>query len=330
MRKPKASPRHRAPYGAKARQFAVQCVHEAPKGNTASMFRAAAAALKAHWSPTWGPVPSHALDFVRRHWARWKSSANVKDRPRTGRPPKLPEKKAASAANLFTAGYTVSRRLEPKGPVITECLPFSSLDDALARCPALAAMRTEYGISRDTLWRHIRKADPTIYRSSVDYKRSYTVAEMAEREKTAQAFLKRLRSERDFVRRLVFVDEGSTILASHKHVKQPAWRSKRAPELHRAVGIKKLKHRKPIVLRYYIAVNADVGGVMIYPTTGTTDLKRLYVKNHPEPAEGFQVSARSKCYRCCTCASAHGSAVRACAAASFACALFWGCWGWEG
>lgn len=330
MRQPLPSAAHHAHYSRGARLKAVECYSRARDKDEKARLKAAAAILFREWSPSWGRKPRKPTSFIARHAHKLMATGSVDDAPRPGGPRKMTKEQDLRAKDIFIAGYKEERKLTRRGPAIVSTIPFAGIGDALRRSLPLAALRAAAGVSQATLWRHILEADPTIHRASVDYKRALTQQQMDARVASADDLLARWAADPGILQRLVFVDEGSAIIPLYNSPRRVAYVSRRSPLQPQAVSPPLLPNGAALVVRFYVAVNALVGGLMAYPTTGTTGLQRLYRGLFPGPPEGFKVRAQLAGSKSCgrrRCALMHAASWQGAQAWMFVCSCFCPCFG---
>lgn len=298
-------------YSKAARGLAVQCYFAAD-------CRPAAAArlLAQRWLRSYGPLPRQAEEFVKRHGTKFSKTSGVADAPRAGPAPKLGKKEAAQAAKVFAAGYTSTTPcVEGEAPV-KEHHGFTGIRDALRRSARLRDIKAKAGICEKALFRRIKAANPNIKRHPRDVKTAKSKGERLRRQTSARLWVQRWRpNKRRWVNNLVFFDEGSIQVEvgskrrryEYYDSSNECWRS--------VLSHPKLRVKGGIQLWFYLAVTAVKGPLCIYPTTGTTNLKRRYAAICEEPPGGYKVGmhvqrwgimrAGSKCACAHHCASQH-------------------------
>lgn len=254
---------------------------------------AAAELLAKHWKKSMGPLPKQPQEFIKRHGEKFERSGTVADAPRSGRPLVLTRRQGKTAAEEFAAGVTdLTPRVKGEPPV-EERHGFTSISNALQRSPKLRAIKAESGVTARTLLRRILKVNPKIKKRPRDKKAAKSAEERRLRQSGAKAWLGRSKINRwQWTKNLVFFDEGcievelgpKLQLREYFDENDDAWKTVLAHPLINVIG--------GIKLWFYIAVNAVVGAVCIYLTTGTTDLRRRYVGEFPEPPDGFEVGTR--------------------------------------
>lgn len=272
----------------RARAHAVNCYAEAKQDVSA-----AAALLVKRWPKGVGSPPKQPREFIIRHATKFNATFTIDDAPRSDRPKKLSKAQRAKAAKLFAAGYVESVQRVRGEPPREEAHGFKSIKDALQRSAPLRKIKTKCEVSPKTLLRDIHKANPKIKKHPRDRKAAKSEKDRRKRQGGAKAWLGRSKNRRwRWTKSLVFLDEGCIEVergpkrqgGEYFDDTSDVWRYTLAHPL--------VKVKGGIKLWFYIAVNAVAGAVCIYFTTGTTDLKRLYVGQFEDPPGGFEVGSR--------------------------------------
>lgn len=252
-----------------------------------------AAALAAQWEKAWGKLPRRLGRYVLRHWNKFDKRGDVNDGKRSGAGPKLSKADVDEAAAMFAAGYNeVAEVVRGEKPIVQRH-GFMSMAEALQRCPALEALRARCKVKPQQLFRRIMKAHKDIKKVHRDYKKAFNQEQKRERREAAAAWLDMYDREGEaFLKRLVAFEEGCIDI---KHATEYGCYE------YGVVGDESMKTvlhaplcgqaKGGITLYFYVIVNPTVGCVGIYFTTGTTDLKRQYRDEFPDPIEGFKVSS---------------------------------------
>lgn len=253
-----------------------------------------AAALAAQWEKGWGELPRRLDRYVLRHYKKFEKRGDVNDGKRTGRRPKLSKADVDEAAAMFAAGYDeVAEVVRGEQPIVQHH-GFHSMAEALRLCPALEALRVRCKVKSQQLFRRMMKAHKDIKKMHRDYKKAFDQKQRQERREAAAVWLEKHKQEgKAFLKRLVAFDEGCIDI---KHA------DKYARCEYGRVGDESMKTvlhaplcgqaKGGITMYFYVIVNPTVGCVGLYFTTGTTDLKRQFRDEFPDPIEGFKVSRR--------------------------------------
>lgn len=241
------------------------------------IFKKATASLLRLWPVQWGAKPAAPANLIRRTVEKFERTGSVHDAPRSGRPPALTAAKALAAAELFKAGYEVYRTYRRGAPPITERRYYTSIEDALRREPRLERIRAKANVSARVLLRAMRGADPQLIRRRLDIKGPLSQAQRQERQRKAAEWLEAYkRGGAEWLRRLVFLDEATIYLADAKEHKLSVW-CDAYDDNATGVGIfGNLGAFDLVKLRFYVAVSPVCGPLMLYPTTGSTHLRRRY------------------------------------------------------
>lgn len=206
-----------------------------------------------------GEAPARAGEFCRRCYLRDKYFGSVEDRPRTGRPRKVPDELAKRiAAKLVgdkdSAGNTILH---------------SSLRSCLDGDEEQKAQVHELGIHRTTLSRSLRRVEPNLVRRKVRIRRQLNEQQKKQRWQAAKK-LKRLSKYE--LRATVFLDEATLELSAD---------GGRTVYWHRGVDLpiatsKHIKRKAAFRVHYISGVLHGVGSVGIYKLTGTTGHPKKY------------------------------------------------------
>lgn len=196
-------------------------------------------------------VPRFIRYWAAHLWRRGSLITTANEGPQS----KMPDDVVDRAIELLYAGW------ENEG----QQLAFTSIAEALGRCPELKAIKTQCGVSEKTLLRRMRQRDPTVRRRLQRFLRVMDDNLKAHRA----AKCKQLRSwSIAKLRRVFWVDAATIIL-------KPVGMKVYLPPGHRALVVedprmpKDTKHIQK--LKFYICVNAILGGVSLAFVTGTTD-----------------------------------------------------------
>lgn len=327
-------------YGKAARILAAECYVEAKRQPAA-----AARLLAQRWLRSYGPLPRQPEEFVKRHGTKWHTTGSVADAPRSGRPLKLGKKEAAKAAKVFAAGYT-SATLRVKGEApVKEHHGFAGIKDALRRSVRLRSIKANAGVCDKAMFRRIKLANPKIKRHPRDVKTAKSEGDRLKRVTSSRLWLRRWRlNKRRWVNNLVCFDEGCIQVEAGRKRRRYEFYDGSCERWRYTLSHPKMRVKGGIKLWFYLAVNAVKGPLCLYPTTGTTNLKRRYTGVCEEPPGGYKVGmhvhrwgimlAESKCACAHHCALQHqwgrsGGRSACSAAAAVLQSHVWG-WGWVG
>jgi hypothetical protein len=209
-------------------------------------------------------------DFLQRHYNHWRSTGNVEDMPRSGRPPKISDAEAADMARIFKGGMIVTVVGDDGQSVPVGHRYYTGIKDAIAYNPQIAQFVHDKDITPQTLLERMLRADDQLVVKSLDVKPAFTADQMKERVWVARQLL---RSSQDELSWVVWVDCGSIVLyrqttscSVYMSTEDPAY-TEVMPQLPGG-------RQKPIVLSFFMAVNALLGPVYLEFVTGTTELRR--------------------------------------------------------
>lgn len=272
-------------YSKSARGLAVQCYFQANRHPAA-----AARLLEQRWLRSYGPLPKQLEEFVKRHGIKFSKTSSVADAPRSGRPPKLGKKEAAQAAKVFAAGYTSTTPCVKGEAPVKEHHGFAGIKDALRRSARLRSIKAKGGICDKHLFHRIKLANPKIKKHPRDVKTAKSEEDRSKREDASKLWVQRWRrNKRRWVNNLVCFDEGCIQVEVGRKRRRYEYYDASCERWRYALSHPKLRVKGGIKLWFYLAVNAVKGPLCIYPTTGTTNLKRRYTGVCEEPPGGYKV-----------------------------------------
>jgi DNA-binding phage protein len=229
------------------------------------LMRRACGLFKERWQ---GQLPRPVARFVRR-WGQWEESPDnpersISDRPGKGKKTHLTDEAAKRAAAIMMEGYVENGQREG----------YSSVSDALARSPELAAIAKDAKVKAPTLWRHLKKRENLRCRWAYP-KQPLSPEQMQQRRAVVQKLLAMGGPELlDYLKRTFWIDsKHMRVTATRRRVigrKGVAVRYRN----HALAGREKNKDKKWI--NFYVVVNWFVGPVLYAEVTGTTGLARAY------------------------------------------------------
>ena len=256
----------------------------------------AVARLHSEWPTRWSTPPPYPEAIMQRWLKTFEETGSVADRPRPGRPKKLTDAKARAAAKIFKEGYEVVNFYNKRQTGIFERMYDTSINEACDREPRLQQYCDEFKITRQHLLQRMKQADPNLVRRRLDVREPLSPAQCKERQKQAQLWLKEYEKDGDaWLNRLVFLDESTFLVSDVKRRLPKVWCDAHDDNVRSVIHLENLLEKKDIKIRFYIAVSPKFGPLMIYPTTGTTNIVRRYPNVAPPPEdedgeECFEVS----------------------------------------
>jgi len=229
--------------------------------------RQAANMLRRQWRGTAGEgvVTRPNLPKLIRRWVdAFETRYSLQDAPRPGRPCSVPEEQVMECSRRFKAGVIVDGEVHHY---------FSSWAEAVETDGYFAAVADMYGIEPETLWRHMRDADRDLTRLKEESKWPFSDFEKYMRVEYASVNLAFSQSRPAYLDTLVFLDEAS--LYVNRTTGRTVWVSKSAEHPMLLTG--DWRHSKRSKLKWYFAVNALLGLVGVFFTTGTTGHPHMFM-----------------------------------------------------
>lgn len=215
--------------------------------------------------------PEYDVDLLAANAHRWRAhlleDGTVLDRPKPGRPHKIPDDAVKRAAALFARGIPIKVHARG-GPALVSYQPPLSLDEALRWIPELAAIKVQYNITPETLLLHIKEALPGLRYGPLLTKPGIPQGQRGGRQRGALELLER---PRDTFERTVWVDESGAVFGGQEHLAALGWRDMREASRVSVLELGNWKG-KPFHIKVIVAVNARLGLVAHQYITGTTDL----------------------------------------------------------
>lgn len=278
--------KHHARKSTKARVLYVKAFYKCD-----DEIKDAVAYVKANWHSSFGKVPSNLSRDIQATLGRFEGTGNVADTPRPGRPPKLPTAKAKRAAALLKSGGTTTPTDARSQPGTSKKQRFNTVSEALATSKELHGLLDNSGLAFKSFLRRLKQVDPGLVRRRLDVKPPFTRALRDQRAAAALEWLHLWKKHGEkFTRRLVYLDAATIIVGDPGSARVWVWCDAADPAVQEVHSLGELDPAKAIKIKFYIAVTAEHGPIMFYPTTGTTDLKRRYANTVPNPESSFLVN----------------------------------------
>lgn len=210
-------------------------------------------------------VPQRAnLRALIRHWVdSFETRYSLEDAPRSGRPPKVPREQVLECSRRFKAGVIVDGELHHY---------YSSWAEALETDGYFAAVADMYCIRPKTLWGNMRHMDSDLGKLKEESKWPFSDAERCLRRRLAALHVAVSQHRPMELVTWIFLDEAS--LYVNRAAGRTVWVSKGAE--HPMLLTEEWRHSKKKKLKWYFAVNALLGLVGVYFTTGTTGDEHLF------------------------------------------------------
>jgi hypothetical protein len=211
-----------------------------------------------------------------RHWSQnFQRAGNVEDAPRSGRPSRVTPELLNQACDIFRRGW--------KRPVFDnkgvrqeeeQQMFFTSINDALARSPALGSLLGEMRIKPPTLLQRMMKHDPTLQCRSTDYRMMLTQQQKEQRRKGAGVLYQLWQGDPAIFMNTVSIDCASITFQGGSVPRAHYYCDESEPHYHYVVPFNAWPSTKRYTFKFIVAVNPRLGGVKLAFTTGTTALSR--------------------------------------------------------
>lgn len=203
--------------------------------------------------------PDHTARFIESCAARYEEQQSMKDRHRSGRPPKVPGETAARLANILKEGKEDGQR-------------YCDIMDAVVSDVELEGQVTQANATKRTLQKAVKKANPKLKHVSVALKKRLSPEQKEERRAAAATLLRRGAKKLKWT---VFVDEASCEVVPAKRRKE--W-IEEGEEGEGAAPAEDPNNRsiKPEKLKWEGSVMYGLGAVEFQLLTGTTNFVPPY------------------------------------------------------
>lgn len=239
---------------------------------------------------SWCKEPSAARKFCKENFDKFDKTGSVCDRPRSGRPPALSTDTLKRAAKLFKAGYEESRVYSKGQPPVKERLYFTSIAQGVKHLPFLAQLCANHNLTAGALLQRMRHAEPSLVRRRLDIKEALSTAHKQARQTEAKKWLKAFaRGGEAWLRRFVWLDECTIWCTSLDKANVHVWCDAHDDNAKSVFVARQFAAGAVIQIKSYLVVTMQHGVIMLYPTTGTNDLKRRYVGLCPWLDEYYEV-----------------------------------------
>lgn len=226
------------------------------------------AALKTSWAECFGEaMPPHTVCYCSAWEELLLETGGLLDRPKPGPPHQVPLEVAAEAAQLLMDGLP-AKVLNPGCAPRDSRVHFPSFALALQFVPRLQAIMDTYGVSADTLLSRMKEARPDLAYALQRVKVLLSPEHKRQRQIIAQVLST---NTPGFWQNVVFVDETKIIVMGESPVDVKVWRAKGADGADHVIHVGGWG-QQPIRIHLYAAVNAQLGLVAHWYSTGTTSL----------------------------------------------------------
>lgn len=216
--------------------------------------------------------------YIQRNFQKFLQTGSVMDRPRSGRPKKVPYRVAVQAAKLLKEGYTIqyyhnNTDAEPQ----TVRKYYTSIKQACTACPELAQICKKYKITPARLLRRLHEVDKSLVQMKLHYKQELTQETMDARMEFAADQLRRMnhpQTGKKYLGGICYMDEASVVIASGKDPGVKVWASLHDQNVQQVLHIPTLAEGTYVKIHFVVVVNPILGPVFIEMTTGTTNIVR--------------------------------------------------------
>lgn len=213
-------------------------------------------------------------EFLRYNHRKFLATGSIHDRPRSGRKHKVPKDVLQQCASQLQAGY----RWTPIGTVLPVTRHFTSIQQAAAMNPYLAAVCSSFNVKPQQLLKMMKKVDKGLMHKTLHFKRPLTPQQQQARRSVAIQLYTRQLQDPTLLRRTCWVDECSISFSSSVMAKGIKVWCHRSDSATSATFFNHsmqpgTKYRTTTV-RLMAMANCLLGPTSAEFTTGTTDLQR--------------------------------------------------------
>lgn len=240
------------------------------------------------WLSAIGCTPSTAPDkFLLRNFHKFLRTGSIKDKPRSGRPHKLPDAVAKEASALIKMGYMVASETSSTQTKPLTCRKYyTSIRQACEKIARLRDILSNYDMTPSQLLARMHAVDPDLRFMKLHYKRELSSEEKAARKKFALAQLKKIRDNPKHLHRVFYMDEASVLFVTGMDPNIKVWADVHDKEVQQVLHIPHLPKCKPFKVHFVVVVNPLLGPVFMEMTSGTTDI----VREHNKKEGAYMVS----------------------------------------
>lgn len=241
------------------------------------------------WLSAIGHTPSTAPDkFLLRNFYKFLQTGSIKDKPRSGRPHKLPDAVAKQASELIKKGYMVPTETSSTAKQPPSCRKYyTSIRQACENDEHLGDILTKYDMTPSELLVRLHAVDPYLKFMKLHYKRELSPEEKEKRMKFARAQLKKIMANPKHLLRVFYMDEASVLFVTGMDPNIKVWADVHDKEVQQVLHIPNLPKSKPFKVHFVVVVNPVLGPVFMEMTSGTTDI----VREHNKKQGAYMVSS---------------------------------------
>jgi hypothetical protein len=246
---------------------------------------------------------------LKTHWDHFREYGDLKDNPRSGRPPTISSDDAMLASNAIKAGREYTR--QRKGHTIKLITYFTSVRQASLESDTVRGVMEKYNCTPHQLYSAMMRVDPHLGRRSFALKFRLSDAQKAARKTFAKELLAEWNVAQALLAailaRIVQCDEGRWTYSTYTHSTQKAYVDLSHLPLYDYVTLPTINGEKEATVHFFICVSAhprfaEFNGMVYYEfTTGTTNIRRIWNTRGQTDDEAFvyQVSTVTELPACC-------------------------------
>ncbi len=225
------------------------------------------AALMDLWEGNAKHFPTYWATYCSGWKTRLEQTGSVRPLPRPGPPHKVPEAEAKEAAHRLMDGIEAEVLIEGQEPIKSRT-HYLSYAEARQHDPHFQRLLDKYECTADTLLARMKEVCPNLAYGVQRVMADLSPHQKEMRQLTAGQLLMLPRSYFD---RVIWVDETKVIVLGIAPKDVKVWRDKKCNEADSVVHVGGYKV-KPVRIHVYVAVNAKLGLVGYWFSTGTTSL----------------------------------------------------------
>lgn len=213
-------------------------------------------------------------EFLRYNYRKFMATGSIHDRKRKGRPQKVPKDVLKECAKYLQQGFA----WVPLGSLLPIHRHFTSMEQAVAAVPYLAAICAAYNVNPQQLLRKIKRVDPELVHKRLHFKKPLSIPQQQERQAVACQLYTVWLADPTVFNRACYVDEAAftfSVDCMSKNLK--VWCHRGSAGVNGTMFSHQMlpgtKYRT-ITVRLIAMINPLLGPVAGDFTTGTTDLQR--------------------------------------------------------
>jgi capsid portal protein len=238
--------------------------------------------------------------FILRNVAKYqlhKTVGNLHNLANSSRAPKVPREVVMDCCLALKAGYFIeidvgtrasdpaartSHRTQQQPKLQQVHMYYRSIQEACSHNPLLALVVRDYGITPKGLLEAMHRVDDQLVRRTVEFKYMLSEEHQQERFETAFTLLRmgrwHMESMYDLLKRVWWVDEATIWLVADGDAHLKVYCDAHDEGVRAVMSSPHLANRAKTKAHYLGIVNAVLGPCFFEFTTGTTDIKRVWLE----------------------------------------------------